>query len=325
MDYILRKSNEMQDLEEKVRSEVEMLWTKYTQLPEVELEQRQARDSRSASISRTRSRDPVRHFSPSPTKQEQSNPILNEAVASPPFPAGGSLLAASLSANTYNAPRPAAPRPDLIESSLAEVSKLVDKKSDARAVAMSHVFSVLDDTMQRTGRGAGRSRSTSMTGGTEGVAGLADGDQNDTHGKDSWIDAERSLVERDKAGDQTIFRQAVDPEDSDPGTPKAKEQVNSASKETPIGRDKGKTVSFQEPGRSRVQAITDVEEAILTGTEGTSSADPKDDDDGKAFGCTGGHSLNPRLRVRLRARGGSRPFTHQWFRHFPSISNSPCF
>lgn len=198
--FIAMKAHEMAEIEEDVRCEVDMLWTKYMEGPG--RTQPVQNRSRSASVNRTQlsrqvSRDveAQRAFSPPAIAPPVNgvipgsgeNPILAESVASPPYPSGTSLLAQSLSANAYQPPPPRAPPAveDAIEHSLGELYK--GRNSLNKEVAMSYAFSVLDESM-----GSLRRRSTSSDRDKVDVSdGLAD-----VHNKDSWIETERAQMTR---------------------------------------------------------------------------------------------------------------------------------
>lgn len=256
LEFVAEKAREMRTLEDKVRCEVEMLWNAFL---ENDQEARANSLSRRGSRvnSRSKSREPVRRFSPSPvartrvrpsgdstpsatssasatlaratptisrsqpqpqTQSQATNPILNEAARNPAYAVGTSLLSASISANAYQAhatsqsPDPE-PIGDVADESINRVSRTYGTNDDARAVAMSHVFSVLDDAMaSKRPRRRSRSRSTGAgsvpTSATanvpatpknpdeSAVAPAAGGQSTSTsiHGKDSWIDHDRLLA-----------------------------------------------------------------------------------------------------------------------------------
>lgn len=222
------------------------------------LSRRGSRVASSSTNARSASREPpIRAFSPSPsartrapapapsglaqsqqqhqqrgssmtaTSASMSNPILNEAVNNPAYPAGSSLLSASLASSTLqqqqqqqqrqpSQPQPqAAPGPagSMVDDSIARVSQTYEKSGDARAVAMSHVFSVLDDAMANNKRERRRSRSRSIGNGTPAQTSTdqQQQQQNDppnVHGKDSWIDNER-LVAKGVGKEPTIQEESA--------------------------------------------------------------------------------------------------------------------
>lgn len=279
--YVSQKAGEMRELEDKVRCEVEMLWNAFVESDE---EARGASLSRRGSrvASRSKSREPVRTFSPPPSartrpsrpsgsgflptvssqsrsisQSQSNNPILNEAVANPAYPAGGSLLSASISANPHQ-PVESTPRSDIVDDSISRVSQTYGTGGDARAVAMSHVFSVLDDAMSSK-RERRRSRSRSIGNGsapattvepTDGASGPS------LHGKDSWIDGER-LLAKGGGKEPTI----------------EEESAGTSGKQTPkpanvVGKDTKRTVTFQDQARntdvgSSNTAVSDSREEAL--------------------------------------------------------------
>ena len=183
---IALKTMEMRELEQKVRGEVELLWEKYRDGPG--RREKSEEQEREASRSRSTSREPVqRHAFPPPQAVKPSakpvkhppltvNPIRVEE-ATPTGISGSSLLSASLSDHP-SPPRSPLAKSDAADDAITEISKTFNMRSDARAVAMSHVFSVLDNAMSSVTRKGGRERSTTLK----------------TSGKDSWIDEERRLL-----------------------------------------------------------------------------------------------------------------------------------
>lgn len=243
--YIAAKSKEMRDLEERVRGEVELLWQKYREGPgrEEETERR-----RSASTSRspdrdTKSPEPIRSTTFSPPMRV--NPILVETATSPGN-AGSSLLSASMSANAFHAP-PQTDIPDSVDDSITEMSKTFNKRSDARAVAMSHVFSVLDENMGSLSQRATRGSVSKQ----------------ETNGKDSWIDGERMLL---------AARAASDDEGVDGRTPRPR---NVKELERPDGRGK-RAVAFKEP--VKLKQLEDIDPEL---EDGSVRKDVDDDREGE--------------------------------------------
>ncbi|WWC63246.1 uncharacterized protein I303_105846 [Kwoniella dejecticola CBS 10117] len=240
--YIASKTQEMRDLEEKVRAEVEMLWNKYKDGPgrdEVEASERARSSSvsRSGSISRPMSKDRATAL-----EQPQSkNPLSKVASAVSPSnnAPGSSLLAQSLSANTFYAPAPSnnasASAKDEISKTLNEVASTYDKRDDSRAVAMSYVLSNLSEHMggsTTSGSALGQSRRRSSSSKTNGES---------VPDKDSWIDEERATL-RELSGKQGNMS-AVAEEDGENSTPRPK-----AVKELQGEKSKGKgKVTFEEP------------------------------------------------------------------------------
>ena len=252
LEFVAQKAGELRILEDKVRCEVEMLWNMFLENDE---EARAGSMSRRGSRvnSRSKSREPVRRFSPSPaartrvrptgssttstnasasatpstsapstqgpaTSQSQTenpNPILNEAARNPAYAPGASLLSASMSANAYHQQtREPEVVGDVADDSIARVSQNYGTNDDARAVAMSHVFSVLDDAMaSKKPRRRSRSRSTGAgsvpTSATLKTTDESAGVQGQSiHGKDSWIDHER-LVSKGVGKEPTIQEEST--------------------------------------------------------------------------------------------------------------------
>ncbi|ORX38595.1 hypothetical protein BD324DRAFT_649953 [Kockovaella imperatae] len=251
-EYIHSKSREMMNAQEKVRKEVELLWGKYQAGPGAaeDPERRKSldaptpqtlgqerRDSRTGRSSSFKSATPL---SAQSHGQTPSNPILMEAARNPAYPAGASLLSASLSANPYAA-TPPAPVADAVDDSLASVSKTYSKGSDARAVAMSHVFSVLDEAM--ASRGPSK---VGMSMEDRYVETEYDEAQNEeAEGKDSWIDEESGRSLRAK-GREMLDIPDVSTQGSTPRMP-SKAQTSVDDKSTPKGKGKEKAVKFEDP------------------------------------------------------------------------------
>ena len=229
----------MTELAELVRAEVELLWTKYRDVPGKadELER-----SRSASMTRNggterlerrKSRDVSSlAFKPSPV----NNPIVDQAIVSPTFAPETSLLAASLSANTFHAPPPRKVSNE-VDDSISELTKKTERASDARAVAISHVFSVLDDVM---GEQSGRRRrpseqKTEMQIEKEAQEELDRMREAEESKKDSWIDGERKLLGLKVDGQDEM----------DSMTPRPPLRKKLSGK----GRERAKAVTFEEPGK----------------------------------------------------------------------------
>ncbi len=237
-NYIAAKSKEMRDLEEKVRSEVEMLWEKYRDGPGRgdETERRRSASSSRSKERQPKSPEPIRSKTFSPPKE--MTPILVEADTTPVNP-GSSLLSASLSAIAFYAPA-SRQIPDAVDDSIEELSKTFNKRSDARAVAMSYVFSNMDEAMS----------SSQRRGGKEGMT------RQELNGKDSWIDGERILL---AAG------AAVDEGGDDGRTPRQR-----TLKELPTmdGKGKERAVKFQESTKPREDTVA----------ENVQETEPTDDD-----------------------------------------------
>ena len=195
-EFIAQKSNEMRRLEDSVRNEVETLWEKYKEVPGIAADLER---SRSRSVTREESKETRREvggrFTPTPSTTPKAG-ILAQATS--PTPAGSSLLSASISANSFHAPPPR-PAKDQVDHSILEASKRYDTKSDARAVAMSYVFSSLDEAMVQKGI---KKRSTSIQAEDKPAV---DGDgkvgtDGDKASKDSWIDDERRVLAEEDVG-----------------------------------------------------------------------------------------------------------------------------
>ncbi|ORY35438.1 hypothetical protein BCR39DRAFT_585073 [Naematelia encephala] len=212
--FIALKSRELGDLEEKVRCEVELLWGKYCEGPG---KNDQLERSRSASLTRSKSKSQDMPLSP-----PNENPIIRESITSPPYAAGTSLLSASISANGFQVTPPVVAS-EKVDNSLMAIASKHDKTSDARAVAMSHVFSALDEAMDKRRRNSGPKELVVP--------------QDDTDNKDSWIDGEKTLAQMlisDKQGEDAS-------EDRTPRARQTKElHERRKSKDT-------KVVKFEEP------------------------------------------------------------------------------
>ncbi|WRT68324.1 uncharacterized protein IL334_005300 [Kwoniella shivajii] len=231
--YISSKAQEMRELEESVRGEVEMLWEKYKDGPgKGEIVER----SRSASINKSGDMSrPISKDRSLPTKEENDNPLAR-ATSSTNLPAT-SLLAQSLSANTFYAPSPSSNQPasvkDEIEKSLNHVASTYDKRDDSRAVAMSYVFSNLADHM-----GSSSTAGTSQTKRRSSSKGSGE----TVPDKDSWIDEERATLRTLNVGGKMSD---VEEEDGEGRTPRP-----SAGGELQRREEKGKgrsKVTFEEP------------------------------------------------------------------------------
>ncbi|KAK8854860.1 hypothetical protein IAR55_003599 [Kwoniella newhampshirensis] len=244
--YIAHKAQEMRELEERVRGEVELLWEKYKDGPAYKDETPQ---SRSASASRASTGETQRHNSISgssrPLNDPNDNPII-KAASSPlgSAPPGGSLLAQSLSANTFYAPPPTSNIPtsvkDEVDDTINRVASTYEKKDDSRAVAMSYVFSSLADRTGNSAPGpASHSRRKSST------SKVID---QDLHDKDSWADDERLNANMLTVPGSKM--DAVEEEEAAEGRtprPRTVKQLYSEEKITKEkGKEKGK-VTFEDP------------------------------------------------------------------------------
>lgn len=257
--FIADRAQEMRGLEEKVRCEVELLWERYRDGPG----QGDNRGlSRSVSLTRTsearaRSRERSQTFSPplSPRRSrgEGTNPIALEASRAPAFaapPGSSSLLSMSFSANAISPPPPPVV-PARLDDAIDKLAKDVGKSDDQRAVAMSHMFSVLDDAMAATHASRAdakkqRKASGSMAPPAETRPAPGPDEQavtsEDVHGKDSWIDSERALANRMLAKDAKLGE--VIEEEIEGRTPRPR----TVKELEPVGKDKGKNkVTFEEP------------------------------------------------------------------------------
>ena len=262
----------MRNLEDKVRNEVEVLWGKYEAIPGVTGLER----SRSRSMQRDEEADKRKEaagkFSTPASKESGSkstkqsghtrgvsgdkaslpvNPITasTQSATSPPGPGASSLLSASISANSFHAPPPPPKMADKVEDSIDSLSRTLGKRSDERAVAMSHVFSVLDDAMANQASHRRRESATRQKDPTEALSEDQEGSETDVNGKDSWIDAERRLMATKGDG-----------EEADGRTPRAANR-----KELVEGKEK-KAVKFQDPTSENEEAVE--------------AEDEKDEDDG---------------------------------------------
>lgn len=235
--YIALKANEMRDLEENVRCEVELLWNKYREGPGKDEMENGSRSASSTRAEERRGQGGVQAFSPPKT-----NPIARNSVVSPPYLGGSSLLSASLSANAFHAPPPSTHQSN-VEKSITDLSKTLGSKSDAREIAMSHIFSTLDEAM-----GSNRN----VTGSTQNQQ------AQELQGKDSWIDGEKGLG-------STLAPAVLDGEE-DGTTPRP--SVKNELPDTTGGKGKGKEkekskVSFAEPEAvDGDEAVKEPEESV---------------------------------------------------------------
>ncbi|WVF72737.1 hypothetical protein IAT40_007555 [Kwoniella sp. CBS 6097] len=252
--YIAAKAQEMRELEEQVRGEVEMLWEKYAAGPgrgEEELKRgRSTSSSRQGDFSRPISKERVE-----PTNEPSDNPIMKAATSpsSNAMPPGTSLLAQSLSANTFYAPAPTKNAPssvrDEISKTLDEVANTYGKKGDDRAVAMSYVLSTLNDhmggsTSAASGTSQARRRSSAGSNG------------NVPQDKDSWIDEERATLRAGAgtgAGAVNGRMSAVQEEDAENRTPRplpSRQLQPEGKRDGEKSKGKGK-VTFEEPTKAQ--------------------------------------------------------------------------
>ncbi|WVW85702.1 hypothetical protein I302_107740 [Kwoniella bestiolae CBS 10118] len=244
--YISSKTQEMRDLEEKVRGEVEMLWEKYKEGPgkgDVLEQSRSASTSRGGDVSRPMSKDRSVPSDDNPLAKVSTSPSVN--------PPSASLLAQSLSANAFYAPPPSTAPPDLkdeINKTLDQVANTYNKRDDSRAVAMSYVFSSLADHMggASVGTSQRRRRSSSKSNGEV----PAD--------KDSWIDEERATLRASNDGRMS----AVEEEEGEGRTPRPAQVRQLRDEKEAKGKGKGK-VTFEEPeGKSEVGSA-EVEDTVF--------------------------------------------------------------
>ena len=156
---------------------------------------------------------------PSPQPQPTDNPILRETISQSAY-TGGSLLSASISRNSYMQPvssfSPSGSQTTTASGSnlnpansraVATADNAIDDltntntlplQDDQRAVAMSYVFSGMDEmvkqrqTRERRASGSRDREARELANVNEAV----DQVQKDVHGKDSWIDEERNLAAR---------------------------------------------------------------------------------------------------------------------------------
>jgi hypothetical protein len=140
-------------------------------------------------------------------------------------------------------PPPPAPIPPTFDDRIDELARSVNKTSDQRAVAMSHMFSVLEEAMAGDAReGARKQRKISATPNSGRRTGEPQGQDGDLHGKDSWIDGERALANRvlHKEGELSELIE----EEMEGRTPRPR-TVKELHDE---GKGKGRTkVTFEEP------------------------------------------------------------------------------
>ena len=243
--YITLRAQELRRREDEVRAEVEMLWKMYQEIPGNELRARSGSVSRVAS----RTKSPARRqtFSPTPSSTNPSspmpsnvlsspNPILREAATSPAFP-GSSLLSQSMSFNTYASP-PMTPKTD---DAIEKVERTVRKTADARAVAMSYVFSSLDERM-----GRGPAAAPDVNPKQEDLEEILE----EATSSDSWIDAERAEAKRLEVA------AGVD----EGRTPRAEgpKELHEVSE-----KSKGKRVQFEERDGSEGDGVGDPEDGVI--------------------------------------------------------------
>ncbi|RXK40252.1 hypothetical protein M231_02526 [Tremella mesenterica] len=278
-EYIYRKSQEMRALEEGVRSEVELLWTKYVEGPgKGELIRDRSRSS--SQVGSRLDRQSSRDFEPKqkPAQVAEAkipgsrNPIAVAAATSmSSVPASGSsLLSRSLTANAFHAPVPAHVS-DVTHNPMGQLYR--GKNSEAKSVAMSHVFSTLDNVM-----GGSKRRSVSRERDTD-----VD-EEKDLHGKDSWIDSERALLNKLDGGHVEAMG-TVDEESSGLGRTPRPTDVKTLG-ETRKGKARPK-VTFEEPIVEREQRepvdkplIDDDEEYVFDlELDDSPSSSPTDDPD----------------------------------------------
>ena len=243
-EVIAAKSCEMSDLQDRVRAEIELLWELYKKVPgrlDVEVH-------RKSMEAQSRSNTTGKKVGPSPAGRPRSraswkeNPIIAESVMSPPQQASASLLSASLSVNALNI-SPSKRATDKVDDSLARVTKAYGKGSDARAVAMSHVFSVLDEAM------AGRPIESSQEVETESQEA-----QNEHQAvRDSWREEEQQKARQDRPEGS---KDHSDPNSQQDGRPMTR-------------KGKDKAVTFQEPDLSESESASD-------GAHGTKDMDGGD-------------------------------------------------
>lgn len=238
-DYIDKKSRELVDLQEKVRAEVELMWDRYMEGPgKYDFPESSRSNSKSRSNDRKgKQTERAQSISPEISGSQVENPILREAAIQPAY-TGASLLSASISQMSYMPLPPSVP--ERVEDNLEELTKKVGTKGDERAVAMSYVFSSLDDAMADKAASDKRRRRKSSDETVE---------KKDLHGKDSWIDEERNLAMR--LGKQTPVKEEEEEETSgrtprvktvkEPSPSKVKGSLASGE-----GKGKGK-VTFEEP------------------------------------------------------------------------------
>ena len=218
-DYIALKSKELKDLEDKVRAEVDMLWEKYRAGPgrgEIVDQKRALSNSGPPPSlgerrrSKTESKRSLRQ-----STSTRNNPILAEAAADPPY-SNGSLLSASLSANPYYAPAepasPPEPVADEVEDELSTITKTYQTPSDAQSMAMSLVFSGLDQAMADRKKEQHEQKLRSMRSRSQELRKIDDPEQNDVQAdaseidpnKDSWIEAENKMMQEEQQRQEEV-------------------------------------------------------------------------------------------------------------------------
>ena len=279
-EFIAKKSREMRHLEDKVRVEVEVLWKRYEEVPGVEGLERSRSRSVTRDEERDKRRDATKRFTTarSPTSGSvissgikspvgditPRNPLGHsiQSITSPPAPGASSLLSASISANSFHAPPPPPQVADKIDDSIMTLSRTLDKRSDARAVAMSHVFSVLDDAMagqayQKRKESHSRTREPAKEADPSPVKDRNAGET------DSWIEEERRLL---AATDGEI----AEAQEMDGRTPKpAQRKELSTVKEKDKEKEKERrAVKFEEPSKDEAGAGDDADDADVADQDG---------------------------------------------------------
>jgi hypothetical protein len=243
-EYIAKKAKEMRELEEKVRVEVEVLWEKFKDGPgEVEggrsSSTSRGKEERRVSIAKDTS-NTQRTFVNAKTRSgaPASNPILDEtAASSSTFVGAGSLLSASLAANTFHAPPPKKIA-DQVDTAIEELGKTYPKASDARAVAMSYMFSALDDAMGKEGK----PNKVDGVLPTQEEGGEGSGDRNE---RDSWIDGERRVMREGILHKEKAVLEKADDQDE---TKPVEGKVDVKGK---------RAVTFEEPDRKATEEAAD--------------------------------------------------------------------
>lgn len=290
--YVNKRMEDMRQLEDQVRGEVEVLWTRYADGHKPETE-------RTPSSSR-----PRESFDGKKDKEVPFTDLETPSGVTPSVPkisgqhnvhlaqnATSSLLAASISANAFHAPPPK----QFDENKLEHIAKTVSREQGVdREVAMSYAFS----TMEEAALARGNKKKE------EEVAEEVEVEvEEEEKGIDSWIGLERAQAK--KRLERLMKRQSEPdkegtPEKSDPPEePEAKAKKDDDKAENGelaaagAGAEKKKGVKFQEP-EPEVSAEAEVSENGQDDVDGL--AVHNDDEDGECLNLISG--TNSRIRLR---------------------------
>ena len=250
--------------------------------------------------------------------QSNDNPLLREAQQTY---TGGSLLSASISRNSYmpsltpstsrtsgnpsdaNNNTSTSRAANAVDDDIDDLSQTVALQGDQRAVAMSYVFSGMDEMERRRQQAAeqhaqvrrgstSRDRRDSKSREERKVDEAVDqvqSQQRDVHGKDSWIDEERNLAARYRPAAAVVeLKGKKEDEDDDDKGKGTTSQGGDEADENSEGQEKeGKTpkpetsaaarprVTFQET--KPVREAKDGQGASTDGQDGDNGGDEVDD------------------------------------------------